>query len=65
MIVGGFHLAPAPEEIVDKTVQAFKAIDDYIIPEHCTGPNTIFALHRQMPTRLVMPSTGTRVVFGA
>jgi 7,8-dihydropterin-6-yl-methyl-4-(beta-D-ribofuranosyl)aminobenzene 5'-phosphate synthase len=65
-IVGGFHLAPAPEEIVDKTVQAFKTIDpDYIIPEHCTGPNTIFALHRQMPTKLVMPSTGTRVVFGA
>ena len=65
-IVGGFHLAPAPEEIVDKTVQAFKAIDpDYIIPEHCTGPNTIFAIQRQMPTKLVMPSTGTRVVFGA
>jgi 7,8-dihydropterin-6-yl-methyl-4-(beta-D-ribofuranosyl)aminobenzene 5'-phosphate synthase len=65
-IVGGFHLAPAPEEIVDKTVQAFKAIDpDYIIPEHCTGSNTIFAVHRQMPTKLVMPSTGTRVVFGA
>ena len=65
-IVGGFHLAPAPDEIVDKTVQAFKAIDpDYIIPEHCTGPNTIFAIRRQMPTKLVMPSAGTRVVFGA
>ena len=65
-IVGGFHLAPAPEEVVDKTVEAFKALGPYyIIPEHCTGPNTIFAIQRQMPTRLVMPSTGTRVVFGA
>ena len=29
---------PAPDEIVAKTVEAFKAIDpDYIIPMHCTG----------------------------
>ena len=65
-IVGGFHLAPAPEEIVAKTVAAFKAIDpDYIIPAHCTGLNTIMAVYREMPAKLVMPSTGTRVVFGA
>jgi 7,8-dihydropterin-6-yl-methyl-4-(beta-D-ribofuranosyl)aminobenzene 5'-phosphate synthase len=65
-IVGGFHLAPAPDEVVEKTVQAFKAIDpDYVIPEHCTGLNTIMAVHREMPKKLVMPSTGTRVVFGA
>jgi 7,8-dihydropterin-6-yl-methyl-4-(beta-D-ribofuranosyl)aminobenzene 5'-phosphate synthase len=65
-VVGGFHLAPAPDEIVAKTVEAFKAIDpDYIIPMHCTGLNTIFAVHREMPKKLVMPSTGTRVIFGA
>jgi 7,8-dihydropterin-6-yl-methyl-4-(beta-D-ribofuranosyl)aminobenzene 5'-phosphate synthase len=65
-IVGGFHLAPAPDEIVAKTVEAFKAIDpDYVIPSHCTGLNTIIAVHRAMPQKLVMPSTGTRVIFGA
>jgi 7,8-dihydropterin-6-yl-methyl-4-(beta-D-ribofuranosyl)aminobenzene 5'-phosphate synthase len=65
-IVGGFHLAPAPDEIVAKTVAAFKAIDpDYVIPAHCTGLNTIMAVHREMPAKLVMPSTGTRVIFGA
>jgi 7,8-dihydropterin-6-yl-methyl-4-(beta-D-ribofuranosyl)aminobenzene 5'-phosphate synthase len=65
-IVGGFHLAPAPDEIVAKTVAAFKAIDpDYIVPAHCTGANTIMAIHREMPAKLVMPSTGTRVIFGA
>ncbi len=65
-IVGGFHLAPAPDEIVAKTVEAFKAINpDYIIPSHCTGLNTIIAVHRAMPQKLVMPSTGTRVIFGA
>jgi 7,8-dihydropterin-6-yl-methyl-4-(beta-D-ribofuranosyl)aminobenzene 5'-phosphate synthase len=65
-IVGGFHLAPAPDEIVAKTVEAFKAIDpDYVIPMHCTGWNTIMAVHQAMPKKLVMPSTGTRVTFGA
>src|SRR5437870_5430699 len=63
---GGFHLAPAADEIVAKTVEAFKAINpDYIIPSHCTGLNTIIAVHRAMPQKLVMPSTGTRVIFGA
>jgi 7,8-dihydropterin-6-yl-methyl-4-(beta-D-ribofuranosyl)aminobenzene 5'-phosphate synthase len=65
-IVGGFHLAPAPDDIVAKTVEAFKQIDpDYIIPAHCTGLNTIIAVHRAIPQKLVMPSTGTRVIFGA
>ena len=65
-VVGGFHLAPAPDEIVAKTVEAFKTIDpDYIIPMHCTGFNTIMAVHAAMPRKLVMPSTGTRVIFGA
>ena len=65
-IVGGFHLAPASDEVVAKTVEAFKAIaPDYIIPSHCTGWNTIFAVQREMPKKLVMPSTGTRVIFGA
>lgn len=65
-IVGGFHLAPAPEEIVARTVDAFKTINpDYILPSHCTGWNTIFAIQRALPKKLVMPSTGTRVIFGA
>jgi len=65
-IVGGFHLAPAPDDVVAKTVVAFKTIGpDYIIPMHCTGINTIMAVHREMPARLIMPSTGTRVIFGA
>lgn len=65
-IVGGFHLAPAPDEVVAKTVEAFKVIDpDYIVPMHCTGLNTIFAIQRELPRKLVTPSTGTRVVFGA
>jgi 7,8-dihydropterin-6-yl-methyl-4-(beta-D-ribofuranosyl)aminobenzene 5'-phosphate synthase len=50
---------------VAKTVEAFKQIDpDYLIPMHCTGFNTMMAIQRQMPAKLIMPSTGTQVVFG-
>jgi 7,8-dihydropterin-6-yl-methyl-4-(beta-D-ribofuranosyl)aminobenzene 5'-phosphate synthase len=65
-VVGGFHLAPAPDAIVAKTVAGFRELDpDYIIPAHCTGLNTIIAVHQAMAPKLVMPSTGTRVIFGA
>jgi 7,8-dihydropterin-6-yl-methyl-4-(beta-D-ribofuranosyl)aminobenzene 5'-phosphate synthase len=65
-IAGGFHLAPAPDEIVAKTVAAFKEINpDYVIPMHCSGLNLIIAAHREMARKLVMPSTGTRVIFGS
>jgi 7,8-dihydropterin-6-yl-methyl-4-(beta-D-ribofuranosyl)aminobenzene 5'-phosphate synthase len=65
-VVGGWHLAPSPDEIVAKTLEALKQIDpDYLIPMHCTGFNTIMAIQRELPMKLIMPSTGTRVVFGA
>lgn len=65
-VVGGWHLAPSPDEIVAKTVEALKQTDpDYLIPMHCTGFNTIAAIQREMPKKLIMPSTGTRFVFGA
>ena len=65
-VVGGWHLAPAPDEIVAKTVKAFKQLDpDYLIPMHCTGFKTMMAIQQEMPAKLIMPSTGTRVMFGA
>lgn len=65
-VVGGWHLAPYPDEIISKTVEAMKEINpDYLIPMHCTGFRTIMAVQREMPQKLIMPSTGTRVVFGA
>jgi 7,8-dihydropterin-6-yl-methyl-4-(beta-D-ribofuranosyl)aminobenzene 5'-phosphate synthase len=65
-VMGGWHLAPAPDATVARTVDALKQIDpDYLIPMHCTGPNTIAAIQRELPDKLVMPSTGTRIVFGA
>jgi 7,8-dihydropterin-6-yl-methyl-4-(beta-D-ribofuranosyl)aminobenzene 5'-phosphate synthase len=64
-VVGGWHLAPYPDDIIDKTVGALKQIDpDYMIPMHCTGFRTMMAVQREMPEKLIMPSTGTSVVFG-
>jgi 7,8-dihydropterin-6-yl-methyl-4-(beta-D-ribofuranosyl)aminobenzene 5'-phosphate synthase len=64
-IVGGWHLAVSPDDVVDKTVKAIKDINpDYILPMHCTGLNTITAISREMPSKLIQPSAGTRLVFG-
>ena len=65
-VVGGWHLAPSPPEVIASTMGAFMEIDpDYLIPMHCTGFNMISAIQQQLPNKLVLPSTGTRVVFGA
>jgi 7,8-dihydropterin-6-yl-methyl-4-(beta-D-ribofuranosyl)aminobenzene 5'-phosphate synthase len=65
-VMGGWHLAPAPDAVVAKTVDALKEMKpDYLIPMHCTGQNTVSMIQREMPDTLVLPSTGTRFVFGA
>lgn len=64
-VVGGWHLAPYPDEMIAKTVHAMKEINpDYLIPMHCTGFRTLMAVQQEMPQKLIMPSTGTSVVFG-
>src|SRR5258708_37465275 len=65
-VVGGWHLAPYPDDIIDNTVRAFKEINPvYLLPMHSTGFRTMMAVQREMPQKLIMPSTGTSVVFGA
>jgi 7,8-dihydropterin-6-yl-methyl-4-(beta-D-ribofuranosyl)aminobenzene 5'-phosphate synthase len=65
-IVGGWHLVGARAQRVSETVAAFKEIDpDYILPMHCAGFDTMAQLRREMPEKLILPSTGTSVVFGA
>jgi 7,8-dihydropterin-6-yl-methyl-4-(beta-D-ribofuranosyl)aminobenzene 5'-phosphate synthase len=57
-------LGPYPDEIIAKTAEALKEINpDYLIPMHCTGFRTMMAVQPQMPQKLIMPSTGTSVVF--
>jgi 7,8-dihydropterin-6-yl-methyl-4-(beta-D-ribofuranosyl)aminobenzene 5'-phosphate synthase len=65
-VVGGFHLAPAPEPYVAQTVAALKEINpDYLVPMHCSGRTFTRLADVAMPGKIIPPSTGSRFVFGA
>jgi 7,8-dihydropterin-6-yl-methyl-4-(beta-D-ribofuranosyl)aminobenzene 5'-phosphate synthase len=65
-IVGGFHLGPAPPEYLNQVVAEIRKLEpDVIIPMHCSGNNFIQAVRQQMPDRLLVPTTGSRISFGA
>jgi 7,8-dihydropterin-6-yl-methyl-4-(beta-D-ribofuranosyl)aminobenzene 5'-phosphate synthase len=65
-VIGGFHLAPAPEPYVMQTVEALNAINpDYLIPMHCSGRTFTRLADAAMPGKIIPPSTGSRFTFGA
>jgi 7,8-dihydropterin-6-yl-methyl-4-(beta-D-ribofuranosyl)aminobenzene 5'-phosphate synthase len=65
-LAGGFHLGPAPAEYLNQVIAEIKALDpDVIIPMHCSGENFIRAVREQMPDKLLVATTGSRVTFGA
>jgi 7,8-dihydropterin-6-yl-methyl-4-(beta-D-ribofuranosyl)aminobenzene 5'-phosphate synthase len=65
-VVGGLHLAAAPDELVEKTAAAFQQVQpDYFVPMHCTGFYPALMIEHVLPRRVVEPSSGTRIVFGA
>jgi 7,8-dihydropterin-6-yl-methyl-4-(beta-D-ribofuranosyl)aminobenzene 5'-phosphate synthase len=64
-VIGGFHLAPYPEDYVRQTIAALKEIDlDYVIPLHCSGEPFYEMAKAGMPSKLLRSYTGTRFVFG-
>jgi 7,8-dihydropterin-6-yl-methyl-4-(beta-D-ribofuranosyl)aminobenzene 5'-phosphate synthase len=65
-VVGGFHLAPYPEDYVQQTVASLKEMDiDYLIPLHCAGEPFYTIGSKQMPGKVLRSFTGTRFVFTA
>jgi 7,8-dihydropterin-6-yl-methyl-4-(beta-D-ribofuranosyl)aminobenzene 5'-phosphate synthase len=65
-LVGGFHLAPAPQDYLNKVMAELKALDiEHVFPMHCSGPNFLEAAKREMPQALVLCTTGSRFTFGA
>lgn len=63
-LIGGFHLAPYPQEYVQQTVADLKELNiDHIIPLHCTGEPFYDLAKAQMPGQVVRSYTGTRFVF--
>ena len=65
-VLGGFHLFPAPDEYLKRTVGELKAMDvDVVIPLHCSGPGFVSAMREMLGERLVTSTTGTEFAFGA
>ena len=65
-LVGGFHLGATPDDQLKKVIAEIKALDpDVIVPMHCSGDNFARAVRETMPDKLIQPSTGARLTFGA
>lgn len=63
-IVGGFHLSAAPAARIAQTVEGLAEFDpDLIVPMHCTGIDTIEALQRRMPGKVIYNAAGTQYEF--
>jgi 7,8-dihydropterin-6-yl-methyl-4-(beta-D-ribofuranosyl)aminobenzene 5'-phosphate synthase len=63
-VIGGFHLAPYPEDYVRQTINALNEIDvDYVVPLHCSGEVFYDLAKAEMPGKLLRSYTGTRFVF--
>jgi 7,8-dihydropterin-6-yl-methyl-4-(beta-D-ribofuranosyl)aminobenzene 5'-phosphate synthase len=65
-VMGGFHIAAAPEPSVARVVDALKQLDpEYLIPMHCSGELFSRLAQQAMPGRVITNYTGTRYIFGA
>jgi 7,8-dihydropterin-6-yl-methyl-4-(beta-D-ribofuranosyl)aminobenzene 5'-phosphate synthase len=64
--MGGFHLFPAPDDYVKRTVAELRELGtEVIVPLHCSGPGMVNALREMAPDRLIPWTTGTEFTFGA
>ena len=66
MIVGGFHLVAASDELIAKVVTALneKYKVEYIAPVHCTGEPTFAALKKAFGSRYLYAGLGNSLAFG-
>ena len=63
-IMGGFHLAPAKDEEIQRTIDEIKVWDPgMVVPSHCTGFPAICQFANQMPDQFVLGTVGTRYLF--
>jgi 7,8-dihydropterin-6-yl-methyl-4-(beta-D-ribofuranosyl)aminobenzene 5'-phosphate synthase len=66
LIVGGFHLVAASDELIAKVVTALneKYKVEYIAPGHCTGEPTFAALKKAFGSRFLYAGLGTSLALG-
>jgi 7,8-dihydropterin-6-yl-methyl-4-(beta-D-ribofuranosyl)aminobenzene 5'-phosphate synthase len=63
-ILGGFHLAPATDEEIQRTIDEIRRMRPrMVVPSHCTGFRAIAEFSRQMPDEFVLGAVGTTYLF--
>jgi 7,8-dihydropterin-6-yl-methyl-4-(beta-D-ribofuranosyl)aminobenzene 5'-phosphate synthase len=65
-VVGGFHLAPAPDDYLRQVMAELKKFDiEHVMPMHCSGQNFVDLAKQEMPEKLVLCATGSSFTFTA
>jgi 7,8-dihydropterin-6-yl-methyl-4-(beta-D-ribofuranosyl)aminobenzene 5'-phosphate synthase len=65
-LVGGFHLAPAPDDYLRAVMAELKTFDlEHVMPMHCSGQNFIDLAKKEMAEKLVLCGTGSSFTFTA
>lgn len=63
-IAGGFHLAQAKDDELEKTIDLIKKEKPtYIVPSHCTGFQATSKFSREMPDAFIEGVVGTTYLF--
>jgi len=63
-VLGGFHLAPAGQEDIERTIKFFEKLNPHLIsPSHCTGFNAIRQFANRMPDAFVLGLVGSMFRF--
>jgi 7,8-dihydropterin-6-yl-methyl-4-(beta-D-ribofuranosyl)aminobenzene 5'-phosphate synthase len=65
-LVGGFHLAPAPDDYLRQVMAELQKFDlEHIMPMHCSGQNFVDLAAKEMPEKLVLCGAGSSFTFSA
>jgi 7,8-dihydropterin-6-yl-methyl-4-(beta-D-ribofuranosyl)aminobenzene 5'-phosphate synthase len=65
-LVGGFHLAPAPDGYLRQVMAELHKFDlEHVMPMHCSGQNFVDLAQKEMPEKLVLCGTGSSFTFTA
>jgi 7,8-dihydropterin-6-yl-methyl-4-(beta-D-ribofuranosyl)aminobenzene 5'-phosphate synthase len=65
-LVGGFHLAPAPEDYLRQVMAELNKFDlEHVMPMHCSGQNFVDLAQKEMPEKLVLCGTGSSFTLTA
>jgi 7,8-dihydropterin-6-yl-methyl-4-(beta-D-ribofuranosyl)aminobenzene 5'-phosphate synthase len=63
-ILGGFHLAPAKDDEIERTIdEIIKLRPKVVVPTHCTGFKAIAQFASRMPDEFVQGVVGTKYLF--